>query len=95
MSEEEKNYLLYPGNVSDALLKQVPPTAVWTSEFDFYKRDNLKYAQRLKAAGKLIDVSCMPGVTHGYQLTFFEPRTQENKWFYEEEKMAFDAFVRK
>lgn len=58
--------MLYPGKASDELLKKLPMTAVWTSEFDFYRRDNVLYAERLKKAGRLIDISLMPGMSHGY-----------------------------
>lgn len=83
---------LYPGKITDEFMKTVPPFAVWTSEFDFYRKDNLKIAERGKACGKLLDVSDMPGVTHGYQCTNYGE--QEVKWFLEEEKMAFDLWVR-
>ena len=88
---QQDDDLLYPGKASDDLLAKLPMTAVWTSEFDFFKRDNLKYAERLRAVGKLIDVSNMPGMTHGYQITFYH--TDENKGFFAEEKLAFDAYV--
>jgi len=42
----------------------VPPFAIWTSEFDFLKRDNLKLAERGKKVGKLLDISNIPGVAH-------------------------------
>jgi len=84
---------LYPGKVSDDLLKKVPPFAVWTSEFDEYRRDNVKIAERGKACGKLLDISDMPGVMHNYQASSYTE--QETKWFYEEEKQAFDKWVRK
>ena len=38
------DYELFPGKAPDAILMKVPPTCVWTSEFDFYKKDNIKYA---------------------------------------------------
>lgn len=57
---------LYPGRLSESLLKKVPPFAVWTSEFDFYLRDNKKIAEMGKKHGKLLDISIMPGVVHGY-----------------------------
>jgi hypothetical protein len=44
----------------------VPPFAVWTSEFDFYLRDNKRIAEMGKKHGKLLDISIMPGVVHGY-----------------------------
>ena len=57
---------LYPGKVSYEILKAYPPTVIWTSEYDIYKRDNEKFAERLKREGKLQDISIMPGVMHGY-----------------------------
>ena len=83
---------LYPGRISDEFLKKVPPFAIWTSEFDFYRRDNLKMAERGKKAGKLLDIGDMPGTQHGYQCLNYD--TQEVQWFYEEEKQAFDLWVR-
>jgi len=84
---------LYPGRISDEFLKTVPPFAIWTSEFDFFRRDNLKMAARGKAAGKLLDISDMPNVMHGYQCDNYG-KDKETKWFYEEERMAFDKWVR-
>jgi len=57
---------LYPGRITDEFMKKIPPFAVWTSEFDGMRRDNLKIAERGKAVGKLLDLSNMPGVLHGY-----------------------------
>jgi len=73
-------------------MKKVPPFAVFTSEFDFYRRDNLKIAERGKACNKLLDICDMPGTLHGYQMSFYDK--QEVKWFFEDEKMAFDLWVR-
>lgn len=84
---------MYPGRISDAFLKTVPPFVIWTSEFDFYRRDNLKMAERGKKVGKLLDISDMPGVMHGYQCDNFDT-DQETKWCLEEERMAFDLWVR-
>jgi len=58
---------LYPGKVSDELMKKIPPFCIWTSEHDFIRRDNLKIAERGKACGKLLDISDIPGVVHNYQ----------------------------
>lgn len=56
---------LFPGRMSDALLKKVPPFAIFTSEFDFLRRDSLALAERGKKAGKLLDISDIPGAGHG------------------------------
>ena len=57
---------LYPGKVSDVILKKYPPTVVWTSEFDFLRRDNEAFAKRLQSVGKLAAMGEMPGVSHDY-----------------------------
>jgi len=53
-----------PGRMSDALLKKVPPFAIFTSEFDFLRRDCLALAARGKKVGKLLDMSDIPGSAH-------------------------------
>ena len=52
--------------MTDDEMKKLPPFAIWTSEFDFYRRDNRKLAKRGKACGKLLDICDMPGVSHGW-----------------------------
>lgn len=44
----------------------MPPFAIFTSEFDHYRRDCLKLAERGLALNKLLDMSDMPGVLHCY-----------------------------
>ena len=84
---------LYPGKASDDILKKYPPTVIWTSEFDFLRRDNETFAKRLDKVGKLAALGEMPGVGHGYQaFSFKEP---ENIEFYEQEKLAFKHLVDK
>jgi len=83
---------LYPGRITNEFMKKIPPFAIWTSEFDFYRRDNRKLAERGKVCGKLLDISDMPGVMHGWMMTNYDEK--ETKWFFEEEKMAFDLWVR-
>jgi len=63
---DDKDDQLFPGRCSDELLKQVPPFAIWTMEFDFLKRDSLKLAERGKKVGKLLDISNIPGVAHAF-----------------------------
>lgn len=58
---------LFPGRTTDDILKKYPQTVIWTSEFDFLRRDNEVFAQRLKSLGKLAEISEMPGTVHAYQ----------------------------
>lgn len=69
----------------------MPPIALYSSEFDFLLRESLVWAERLKKHGKLIGFSNMPGVIHGYNHINYE--TDETKWFFEDEKLAFDSYV--
>lgn len=57
---------MFPGKTSDEILAKFPPIAVFTSEFDFLRRDNLAFAERARKVGKLIDIEDMPGVGHGF-----------------------------
>lgn len=82
---------LMPGKASDAILAKLPPCAVFTSEFDILLRDNLVFAERLRKVGKLLALSNMPGVTHGYWVNNYDK--DETKWFYEDEKKVFDTYV--
>ena len=90
--ENQKNDdQLYPGRASDDILKKYPPTVIWTGEFDFLRRDNEAFGERLKKFGKLAAFSNMPGVFHGYHGANFD--SNETKWFFEEEKLAFKTLV--
>lgn len=84
---------LYPGKASDDILRQYPPTFVWTQEFDVFRRCSEKAAARLKNVGRLIDISIMPGCQHGCMGLPLD--SQELKWEFEESKLVFDALVRK
>jgi len=42
----------------------LPPFAIFTSEFDFLKRDSLALADRGRKVGKLLDMSIVPGAGH-------------------------------
>ena len=82
---------MYAGKVSNDILMKYPPTVVWTSEFDIFRKDNEKFAARLKSVGKLAETGNMPGVTHAYMLSNFDK--PETKQFLEEEKLAFNYLV--
>lgn len=82
---------LYPGKVGSEILKKWPMTAIWTSEYDMYRRDNELFAARLKEVGKLADISIMNSCIHGYMVHAFDSEyTQE---YLREEKEAFEALV--
>jgi len=57
--------LLFPGHADDETLAQMPPTIVWSSEFDFYQTESMRFANRVRAAGRLLELVVIPGTTHG------------------------------
>ena len=91
--KQQNDDLLFPGRASDEILKKYPPCVVWTSEFDFLRRDNEVLAERFKKLGKLAEISHMPGVIHGFHQMGDPETVQEIKWFCEEEKLAFKHLV--
>jgi len=46
----------------------LPPFAIFTSEFDFLRRDCLALAARGKEVGKLLDISDIPGAAHALMM---------------------------
>lgn len=58
MTDEDrkiKGAAMYPGLMDLEDLKKCPPTVVFTSEFDFLRRDALNFVDRLKQVGKYLD----------------------------------------
>jgi len=56
--------LLYPGKADEETLRKMPPTIVWDAEFDFFITEAVRFANRLRAAGRLLEVVVIPGAKH-------------------------------
>ena len=66
-SEEAlESIYVYPGKASMAQVARLPPTVVFTAEYDFYRPDGMEFAQKLKKAGKLLDYGDYGGCDHGF-----------------------------
>ena len=61
---------IYPIKMSDEIMKRLPQTVVLTSEFDCYKRDATRLAQRLNSHSRLLEFCIHPGLNHGSPLLF-------------------------
>jgi len=57
--------LLFPGKAPEEILKKFPPTVVLEVEFDFYITEATRFARRLRAAGRLLELIVIPGLGHG------------------------------
>jgi len=66
--------LLFPAKASEELLRKFPPTVVVEVEFDFYITESTRFARRLRAAGRLLELVVVPGLGHGQAI---EPRFQK------------------
>ena len=91
--KQQKDDQLFPGRASDKIMSHYPPTVIWTSEFDFLRRDNEKLAERLKGLGRLAAFSQCPGTIHDYHQLGNPEEVPEIKRFYAEEIEAFRCLV--
>merc|ERR1711962_17794 len=57
--------ILFPGKADASLLAKMPPTIIWESEFDQYLTPTTRFASKLRAAGRLLELVVIPGAKHG------------------------------
>jgi len=57
--------MLFPGHANEEILSKMPPTIVWDAEFDFYITEATRFANRLRACGRLLELVVFPGSKHG------------------------------
>merc|ERR1712123_248274 len=65
MEAMKQDALLFPGKADELTLSKMPPTIVWDAEFDFYITEACRFASRLRAAGRLLELVIIPGAKHG------------------------------
>merc|ERR1719461_1504856 len=65
LEEMKEDPLMFPGHADEDTLKKMPPTVVWSSEFDVFSTEAMRFASRLNAAGRLLEFVSIPGCTHG------------------------------
>ena len=64
LPKHDHDPLLYPNLMEDTLMRAMPKTVVFTSEFDFFRVAAEELAERLEANGRLLDYCCHPCTTH-------------------------------
>lgn len=74
------------------MFKQMPPSVVFTAEFDYCRRDAQTLKRHLEKNGKLADYHDMPGVDHLY---YFDSNLPQSYWFMRDYTFAFEKFVKK
>lgn len=88
---KQKSAIAFPGLMSDGEVAQCPPTVIFTSEFDYLRRDAIHFAKRLQKAKRYLDLQDMPGTHHGYQ---YDGNIEETGWFFQEMALAIEKYVR-
>lgn len=61
---------IFPNLMGDELASKMPPTVVFTSEFDFFRIGSEELIEVLKKNGKLLDSCIHPGGHHGFFIRY-------------------------
>ena len=62
--KQRNDPLLFPDKSNHKVLMKMPPTVMVTGEFDIFITEATRMANKLRAAGRLLDLVVFPGVTH-------------------------------
>ena len=61
-----KDRWIWTNLMGDELAKKVPPTIVYTVEFDFYLKMAKESKELYERNGRLLEYGCLAGVYHGH-----------------------------
>jgi len=64
LKAQAQDPLLFPGKASNEILEKFPPTVMFEVEFDMFITEATRFANRLRAAGRLLDMVVVPGIGH-------------------------------
>ena len=62
--KQKHDPLLFPAKATAEILAKVPPTIMWSTEFDMFLTETLRLANRLRACGRLLELAILPGIKH-------------------------------
>ena len=88
--KQKSDPLLFPGKSSDELLEKFPPTIIKESEFDMFITETTRLANRLRRAGRLLELMVIPGGKH---VSTMDPRMKNFKVAMDAMKLAFEEYV--
>ena len=83
--------LLFPSKASDELIQKMPPTVIFSAEFDIFITETERMARRMRQNGRLLELCTMPGVTHG---AFVRPDIGAYRAFHDAYKLAITEYVK-
>ena len=61
LSNDWSDPLLFPGKAGDDLIQKMPPTVIFSAEFDMFVTETERMARRMRNNGRLLDLCSLPG----------------------------------
>jgi len=82
VAAQQKDGYIFPVRMQQEIVAKLPKAFVLTSEFDCYRRDSSKLAERFASVGRLEDFLVLPGLNHVSPLVMFpsDSPMQEAFW---------------
>jgi len=90
LKEDWTNPLLFPSKAPDSMMKEMPPTVIFSAEFDMFITETDRMARRLRQNGRLLDLCTIPGIGHG---SYLNPSLKCYKTFYDSFNLALKEYV--
>ena len=88
--KQKSDPILFPAKASDELLEKMPPTIIWSAEFDMFLTETLRMANRLRACGRLLELAILPGIKHASNLN---PDFNCYRWGMDAYKLAVKEYL--
>ena len=82
--------LLFPSKANDELLRKMPPTIVWSAEFDMFLTETVRFANRLRVCGRLLELAILPGIKHA---TNYDPKYKSFRVGMDAYKLAVQEYL--
>lgn len=71
------NVDMYPAHMDDETAENFPMSLVFTSEFDYNRRDCEDLAKKLHKNGRLLDYCCHKGGVHIFYMEMSHPKAEQ------------------
>lgn len=81
---------IFPNEMSDVIAEKLPPTVIFTSEFDIFRFAAEELAGKLKKNGVLLDYCCQPGTIHGW---YFDFNSSKADLFWNDQAIVFKKWL--
>jgi acetyl esterase/lipase len=80
-------------NMPDEILKNFPPTVLWTSEYDSCRWGVEVMAQRLEKHGKLLDYIVHPGTEHAWYFADVFQKSPSTQKFWDDNVTVMKKYL--